>query len=349
MFVLGTTAVAILDGGFAAIRTAASGRSPLQPFRAVAAGLIGPTAFRGGVPAALLGIALHVAIAAAVVAVYFAASRRRPVLVRRPIACGALYGVLVYVVMYYIVIPLSLLSPGPRSLAAALPALFIHVAGVGVPAALAARARRLGGSAARRLGRAVSWATLLLVAACGEGPFGPPDRVESFSFDDGLEGWTAEGIDLMLGDEEIEWSVAYSGEHAGTRGGTVRMHMVNENDAGKIWMERRLTLEPATRYHVTLSFDFGTADYGQFNLFTILAGAFPEPPRTTDALVPAFRGHTSHGGDGPTGVVWLPKQYRFTAKTGPGGELRVVVGVWGTWESTRTYFVDDVKVELTAY
>jgi hypothetical protein len=153
-YLLGTAAVAILDGGFAAVRTAMNGGSPLQPFRAVAAGLIGPTAFRGGVPAALLGIALHVAIAAAVVAVYFVASRRLPVLTRRPIVCGALYGILVYAVMYYVVIPLSLLNAGPRSLAAALPAVFIHVAGVGVPAALAARARRLGGSAARRQGSA---------------------------------------------------------------------------------------------------------------------------------------------------------------------------------------------------
>src|SRR5690606_598930 len=99
---------------------------------------------------------------------------------------------------------------------------------------------------------------------------------------------------------------------------------------------------------VTLSFDFGTYDYGTINLFTILAGAFPRPPRTTDALVPAFRDLTGTGGDEPSEIVWLPKRYRFTATSGPGGELHVVVGVWGTHETTRTYFVDDVQVELTA-
>ena len=139
----GTLAVAVLDGAFAAARAAGSGRSPLQPFRVIAGGLLGRDAFRGGTPTALLGIALHVAIAACVVATYLYASRRLPMLVRHPIVCGAAYGLLVYAVMYHIVIPLSALTPGSRSLADAVPALLIHIGGVGIPAALATRAARV--------------------------------------------------------------------------------------------------------------------------------------------------------------------------------------------------------------
>jgi hypothetical protein len=141
--VTGTLAVALLDGAFAAARAAGSGRSPLQPFRAVAAGLLGSEAFRGGIPTALLGIALHVMIAACVVATYLYAGRRLHVLVRHPLLCGAAYGLAVYAVMYHIVIPLSALTPGRRSLAEMLPALLIHVCGVGIPAALAARSTRV--------------------------------------------------------------------------------------------------------------------------------------------------------------------------------------------------------------
>ena len=140
--VSGTVAVALLDGAFAAARAAGNGRSPLQPFRAVAAGLLGNEAFRGGTPAALLGIALHAGIAACVVATYLIASRRLPVLVRHPLLAGMLYGLGVYTVMYHIVIPLSALTPGPRSLAETIPALLIHIGGVGIPAALAARSTR---------------------------------------------------------------------------------------------------------------------------------------------------------------------------------------------------------------
>ena len=138
----GTLAVALLDGAFAAARAAGNGRSPLQPFRAVAAGLLGSDAFRGGTPAALLGVALHVTIAACVVATYLAASRRLPALVRHPLLCGTAYGLAVYIVMYHVVIPLSALAAGPRSLAETIPALLIHIGGVGIPAALAARSTR---------------------------------------------------------------------------------------------------------------------------------------------------------------------------------------------------------------
>ena len=30
------------------------------------------------------------------------------------------------------------------------------------------------------------------------------------------------------------------------------------------------------------------------------------------------------------------------------GMIHVVIGVWGTWETPRTYYVDDVRVRLTA-
>jgi hypothetical protein len=136
---IGTTAVGILDGAFAVARVVAGGGSPLRPFQAVAAGLFGSAAFRGGGTTAALGVALHFVIAAGVVATYFVASRRVGTLTRHPMVCGALYGLAVYVIMYYVVIPLSALTPGPRSLSQAVPALLIHVLGVGIPAALTAR------------------------------------------------------------------------------------------------------------------------------------------------------------------------------------------------------------------
>ena len=141
--VTGTLAVALLDGAFAAARAAGNGRSPLMPFRAIAAGLLGGDALRGGTSTALLGIALHVLIAACVVATYLFASRRLQALVRHPLLCGAAYGLAVYAVMYYIVIPLSALTMGRHTLSETVPALLIHIGGVGIPAALAARSTRV--------------------------------------------------------------------------------------------------------------------------------------------------------------------------------------------------------------
>jgi len=80
---------------------------------AVASGLLGSRAASFGTPAALLGIALHYFIALTVAGIYYAASRRLRFLNRRPILSGAAYGVGVFLVMQYIVVPLSA-SPGPH-------------------------------------------------------------------------------------------------------------------------------------------------------------------------------------------------------------------------------------------
>jgi hypothetical protein len=137
---LGTLAVGVLDGGFAIIRAASKGVPAERVLQSIAAGLLGRPAYEGGTSTALVGAGLHFFIAGMVVLTYFLASRRLTVLTARPILAGAVYGVGVFVVMNFVVIPLSAISVGPRPLAQMIPGILIHVFGVGLPAALAARA-----------------------------------------------------------------------------------------------------------------------------------------------------------------------------------------------------------------
>lgn len=81
--------------------------------QAVASGVLGARAFRLGIASAALGIFLHYFIALTVADFYYAASLRIPFLNRQPILSGAAYGIAVYLVMQYIVVPLSA-RPGPR-------------------------------------------------------------------------------------------------------------------------------------------------------------------------------------------------------------------------------------------
>lgn len=61
------------------------GAAPIRIFHSIAAGLLGPDAARaGGLPTAFLGGFLHYFIAFAVVATYYAASRKFSFLTRRP-------------------------------------------------------------------------------------------------------------------------------------------------------------------------------------------------------------------------------------------------------------------------
>jgi hypothetical protein len=84
------------------------GVMPMRIFHSVAAGLLGrDAAIRGGLPTALLGAALHVFIASCIVLTYFLASRWLPTLTRHPFVYGPLYGIAVWLVMTFVVVPLS--------------------------------------------------------------------------------------------------------------------------------------------------------------------------------------------------------------------------------------------------
>jgi hypothetical protein len=138
----GILAVAVLDILEPIIFYGFRGVPPIRIFQSVASGVLGREAYTGGVPSALLGAALHVFIASVVVIVYWRASRRLAVLTQRPLLCGILYGLAVYAVMTFVVIPLSAIGGGLRipALPALLNGIFAHIVCVGPPSAFAVRA-----------------------------------------------------------------------------------------------------------------------------------------------------------------------------------------------------------------
>jgi hypothetical protein len=56
---------------------------------------------------------------------------------------------------------------------------------------------------------------------------------------------------------------------------------------------------------------------------------------------------TGNGSASSVDVQWLPKSYRVRASSDVGGGMRIVIGVWGTWEPPRTYYVDNVPPLFT--
>lgn len=84
-----------------------NGINPLIILRAIATGLLGPAAFRGGVPASVLGLVLQWAMSLLIAAIFVFASRRLGWMRKRWVAAGLAYGVVVFVVMEYVVVPLS--------------------------------------------------------------------------------------------------------------------------------------------------------------------------------------------------------------------------------------------------
>jgi hypothetical protein len=84
---------------------------PITVLKAIATGVLGAAARQGGLPAAALGAACHFFISVVAAAIFFAISRKLPILVRQPLLGGVLMGVGMYVAMNYVVVPLSN-SPG---------------------------------------------------------------------------------------------------------------------------------------------------------------------------------------------------------------------------------------------
>jgi hypothetical protein len=141
----GTLIVGTLDILDAFIFFGLRGAKPTGILQSIASGVLGRPAYQGGMSTALLGLSLHFFIAFGVVAIYLAATRLIPALNRRPYIYGLLYGLAVYAVMNFVVVPLSnaALGSGPTPLVVRVNGLLIHMLGVGLPAALvAARAGR---------------------------------------------------------------------------------------------------------------------------------------------------------------------------------------------------------------
>ena len=134
--VYGGLVVGALDAIDAIVIFGLRGATPVRVFQGIAAGLLGRTTFQGGLRTALLGLAIHFFIAFSIVIAYYAASRRVSILTRRPVVCGAIYGVLVYFFMNRIVIPLSAIGSTAFSLPLFVNGIVIHILGIGVPAAL---------------------------------------------------------------------------------------------------------------------------------------------------------------------------------------------------------------------
>jgi hypothetical protein len=83
------------------------GTPPKLLLQAIASGLLGVSAFHGGALTALLGLAIHYTITLFWATLFLLAATRLAVLTRYAILSGLLYGLIIYAVMNYLVLPLT--------------------------------------------------------------------------------------------------------------------------------------------------------------------------------------------------------------------------------------------------
>ena len=131
-FIAGT-----LDILSAVIFSILAGRAPVQMLQGVASGPLGAVALTSPGYAAA-GLLVHFAIMACMVTAYMVISSRWRLLLDSPVLAGALYGILLWFVMYWVVMPLRFQSPHPSQLVPIAKQLFSHIILVGIPIGLVA-------------------------------------------------------------------------------------------------------------------------------------------------------------------------------------------------------------------
>ena len=108
---LGGLIAGTIDIGAAAL---INGLSPITIMQAVASGLLGKAAFHGGPSAAALGMGLQWAMSLVIAAIFVLGARGIAILRRRWVLGGLAYGVAIFVVMNYAVMPLSAVGHAPH-------------------------------------------------------------------------------------------------------------------------------------------------------------------------------------------------------------------------------------------
>jgi hypothetical protein len=112
---------------------------PLVVAQFFASGALGDSAFAGGLATALLGVIIHYGVSFVISAVFILSASRLPVLRRNAILGGLLYGVAVYFVMNFIVLPLSAAPPLEYPLPILIYGIIMHALEIGLPLGIIVR------------------------------------------------------------------------------------------------------------------------------------------------------------------------------------------------------------------
>ena len=128
----------ILDITSAFVIAGIKGTGSIRMLQGIASGLLGQRSFEGGMATAGLGLAIHFLIAFTAAAVFYVASRKFSFLTQHAVVSGFLYGIAVYIFMYWIVVPLAF-PTAHHSMSRDVTAVIIHILLIGLPIALVVR------------------------------------------------------------------------------------------------------------------------------------------------------------------------------------------------------------------
>ncbi|HKW62875.1 MAG TPA: hypothetical protein VJN89_10045 [Candidatus Acidoferrum sp.] len=136
---LGGLLAGIFDIAQAFIGFGLLGAKPFRILQHIAGGVFGARSMQMGWTSAALGLVFHFTIAFGAAVVYYLASRVLRVMVEHAVVCGLIYGEMVFLFMYFVVLPLTPLGPAKFNVVTYITGPFGHTFLVGLPIALCVR------------------------------------------------------------------------------------------------------------------------------------------------------------------------------------------------------------------
>jgi len=125
------------DLAFAFLYYGPAGATPIRILQGIAGGVLGPGSFQMGLESAALGAFFHFFISVCAAFIYFLASTKFSFLTRRWLISALVFGVLMFLAMRLVVVPLSAVKSGHMKISSIIGELCSHMFLFGIPIAYA--------------------------------------------------------------------------------------------------------------------------------------------------------------------------------------------------------------------
>jgi hypothetical protein len=184
---------------------------------------------------------------------------------------------------------------------------------------------------------------------------GIPLHGQTFSFEDGFEGWEIDGDiptfpcnssqpaypECERTGQILErlWLIRRSAEQAQDGSHSLKITIDGESDDGTAWIVRSFQVQPNSKYHVELGFFLGLLNGSAINTWSVVAYAGTKRP--------ALEGDFTRIGDTGAGFGWVPFSYSTDIDAGDASELWLAVGIRVNWETWLTFYLDSLTVSIT--
>ncbi|HWO00711.1 MAG TPA: hypothetical protein VNS63_15740 [Blastocatellia bacterium] len=167
---------------------------------------------------------------------------------------------------------------------------------------------------------------------------------EFFSFEQDLEGWTPEAIDMSVSDGGFKaWSIAPSPLVAQDGYYSLKFFTTNSNKEAKVFIVRPFNVERKKTYRVTVEygFDNGSVTSGA----RLITGVLKDKPETAEDLVASYQDKAKKS---PEVQGWQRKRYEFTLQSKKSDVLYVIIGIAAKKSGHHLYCFDSACITITA-